>query len=317
MKSLVLAAALLLLPAFRAVAAENADWRSRLYTPTSIVKTGGYYFIVDCWHHRVLWTSKLAGSLTAWKTLDEDLAGPHSFASDGTLYLVEDTGRHRVCVYRSRGEGFQRVPADSTASANARTASATTRTRPPSTCSPPIRRHISKLVRQGERMAVRYAKRLDFLQGEYTRSMTIFEGEMCFVSGPGAIVAPSYRDNRYGVLATYALPPNSGLGGMNDLFHTDDGWWYLTATPGRIVRTRSLAGLARGRFEDVGRSLGLRGTPYYLAQIDGRYYVPQITEHSGIVSFVHRDGRIGDVRAIFDFGPPTAADHERKAALPL
>ena len=105
---------------------------------------------------------------------------------------------------------------------------------------------------------------------------------MCFVSGPGAIVRASYRDDRYRVLATYALPPNSGLGGMNDLFHTDDGWWYLTATPGRIVRTRSLAGLARGRFEDVGKSLGLRGTPYYLAQIDGRYYVPQITEHSGI-----------------------------------
>jgi len=81
--------------------------------------------------------------------------------------------------------------------------------------------------------------------------------------------------------------------------------------PGQLARkARSRA--VRGRFEQ----LGLRGTPYYVSRIDGRYYVPQIDEHSGIVSFVHRDGRIADVQVLCDFGPATEADVQRRATHP-
>jgi hypothetical protein len=183
--------------------------------------------------------------------------------------------------------------------------------------------HISKLTRQEDhenhedRLKLRYSKRLEFLRGEYTRSMTIAGESMYFVSGPGTITKTSFRDDRFRVLASYVIPSRlSGLCGMNDLFYAD-GWWYVTATPRRMVRVRSLEMLAEGRCEDVYGQLGLRGTPYYLSLIEGRYYVPQITEHSGIVSFIHRDGRIADVRTLCDFGPPTAADQGRKASRPL
>ena len=147
--------------------------------------------------------------------------------------------------------------------------------------------------------------------------MTIFDGAMLFVAGPGAIVKAGYRDDRYRVLARYPVPDDlKGLSGQNDLLHTGDGWWYLTATPGPIARARSLEGFSRGRYEVVSGQLGLRGTPYYLSYIDGRYYVPQINQSSGIVSFIHRDGRIADLRVLYDFGPPTPADAKRRAIRP-
>jgi hypothetical protein len=298
-------------------AAEDEDWRWRCYTPTALVKAGDCYFVVDCWHHRVLWSKELKADVALWHTFDEDLAGPHSLASDGTVYLVEDTGRHAVCVYRRADGRFQRVQRIE------RLGQRPHRIRyDPQTAAFYVvsadSQDISKLVRDGRQVRLAYTKHLAFLEDHYTRSITIHRGEMYFVSGPRAIIRASYRDDSYRVLQTYKFATTrSELCGMNDIFPTDDGWWYVTATPKRIVRARSLEEIANGRYEDVGGLLGLSGTPYYLSLIDGRYYVPQITEYSGIVSFIHTSGRIGDVRVLWDFGPPTAADRARKARLPL
>ena len=293
-------------------AADEDDWRSRCYSPTTIVKAADTYFLVDCWHHRVLWSKSFPVPIDQWKTLDEDLVEPHSVASDGTLYAVDETGRDRLCVYRLHRDGFQMVQRierlghrphrtiyDAETAAYYVLSCAST--------------DITKLVRQDDRLVVRYTKHLDFLQGEDCRSMAIFDGAMYFVAGPEAILKTTYRDDRYRVIARYPVPKKlNGLADQNDLFHTDDGWWYMTATPRPIARARSLDGLCRGQYEIVSDQLGLRGTPYYLSRIDGRYYLPQITEHNGIISFIHRDGRIADVRVLYDFGPPIPADLKRR-----
>ena len=51
----------------------------------------------------------LDGDIAHWKTLDDTLAGPHSIASDGEVYVVEDTGRNGLRVYRRAGDGFKRT----------------------------------------------------------------------------------------------------------------------------------------------------------------------------------------------------------------
>ena len=103
---------------------------------------------------------------------------------------------------------------------------------------------------------------------------------------------------------------------MNDLFLTDDGWWYLTASNLKVVRTRSLDDLGAGRFEDVHPLIGMRGTPYYLSKIDGRYYVPVIAPCNGILSFVHEGDKISDVKVLCDFGGESEADVGRYKELP-
>ena len=50
-------------------AEEGKGFRARLYTPTFIEKLNGRYFIVDCWHHRIIHASDLNTPLVRWQTL--------------------------------------------------------------------------------------------------------------------------------------------------------------------------------------------------------------------------------------------------------
>ena len=190
---------------------------NRCYTPTALVQAGPYYFLVDCWHHRVLWNTQLLGDLAAWKTLDDDLAGPHSLASDGTVFLVDDTGRGAVVVYVPVAGSFHKVGrVGGLGKRPHRTVyDAPTGTFYVLACES---QEISKLVRHGEQMAIAWQRPLAFLEGNYTRSMTIVGAAMYFVSGPGSIHKTTYRDGRFQVLARYRVPAAvNGLAGMNDL----------------------------------------------------------------------------------------------------
>ena len=92
------------------VSLQQAGYRARLYTPTMITRLLGTYFIVDCWHHRIIHSRNLHAPLVRWKTLDDDIAGPHSIATDGTFHVAEDTGRHGLFVYRETApDHFERV----------------------------------------------------------------------------------------------------------------------------------------------------------------------------------------------------------------
>lgn len=295
---------------------DDLSWQARCYTPTNLVQAGPYFFLVDCWHHRVLWSKTLESDPNRWKTLDDDLAGPHSIATDAAVYLIEDTGRNAVVVYRPQGNGFQKIQqVDHVGKRPHRTVYDA-----PTGAFYVLAaesQDITKLMREGDRVVQRLQKHLDFLEGEYTRSMTIVGEAMYFVSGPDVITKTTYRDGRFEVIRRYRVPDAvNGLSGMNDLVQTEDGGWLATATPGPIVYFRSLDALAAGQYEDLTRRLGLRGTPYYLSRIDGRYYVPQIDAYSGIVSFAWHDRQIGDVRTFMDFGPPTQADADRRAGHP-
>lgn len=68
-------------------------WESSLYTPTMIVKFENDYFIVDCWHHRVIYNDNLYEPISKWKLMTDDIVGSHTIAYDGRLYVVDDTGR--------------------------------------------------------------------------------------------------------------------------------------------------------------------------------------------------------------------------------
>ncbi len=303
-------------PASPSAASSPADgdaWQARLFTPTFLDKIGDTYFLVDCWHHRVLWSRKLDGDIARWQTLDDTLAGPHSIASDGELYVVEDTGRHGLRVYRRAGDAFQRVQEIRGMPERPHRVRYDPRTRAFYVVAANSQ-DIYKLVRDNDRLKQVYKKHLDFLGGAYTRSMTLADGAMYFVSGPGFIHKTEYRDDSFKILARYRVP--AGMASMNDLFATDDGWWYLTASYLKIVRVRSLDDLNAGRFEDVHAQIGMRGTPYYLSKIDGRYYVPVIAQNNGILSFVHEGEKIADVRVLCDFRGENKADVKRYQELP-
>jgi len=288
-------------------------WQDRLYTPTLLTRLDDTWFLVVCWQHRILFNRELDPDLATWQTLDDTLAGPHSITSDGHLFVVDDTGRHGLKVYTRQADSFtlvQTIPNLGKRTHRVHYDPATEAFYVLSSNS----QDLFQFTREGDQLKLARHLPLDFLKGSYTRSFTLHDGHMFFTSGPGAIVKVRHQDGSFEPVAEYPVPDS--LRGMNDVFPASDGWWYLTATPQAIVRTRDLANLAKGEFEDLQDSLGLKGTPYYLSEHEGRLWVPQITQYSGLLSFKLEDDKITDRQILFDFGPPTPEDKERFLKLP-
>jgi hypothetical protein len=287
--------------AFRLIRASSpaTEWMAGLYTPTFLTKIDSLYFIVDCWHNRILYSSTIDMPISGWQVLDDDLVAPHSIASDSVLYVVADTGRDRIRIYTHRDGGFQRVQTmDNLGLGPHRVAYD-----PASTAFYVLAsesQSIAKLKRRTDRLELISQRSLPFLHDAYTRSFLISDGSMFFVSGEGIITRTTYLDDSYSVVKTYRVPHS--LRSMNDLFKSGS-YFYLTGTPRTIFRTTSLEALSEGKGQDIYKILGLKGTPYFLAEFDGRIFVPEIEEFSGIRSFAVRDGEIGEVKAVFESGP--------------
>ena len=306
-----------------AVPGENEPWEHRLYTATHITKLVGTYFIVDTWHHRILYSHFPYDDLTQWNTLTDNIGGPHSIATDGDIVVYDDTGYgnlraaryfnldhfgveiegnadeyemvydvgmrpHRV-IFDEGTDSFYAISSGS--------------------------QEIIRLTNERGRLVIRHREELTLLNRAYTRSMSIIDGRMFFVTRGHGIIETTYRDDVYEVVQTFLMP--TALDDLNDLFKSEAGWFYVTASPGAIVRARSIEDISAGRYEDLAESLGTEGTPYYLSEVDGRIFVPQITEHSGIISFSDSDpGPIADIDILYDFGPPVPADEYRKGLYP-
>jgi hypothetical protein len=107
------------------------SWAKKLYTPTYITFAMNVWFIVDCWHHRVLFSAERDAPVEEWRDLDQeamstaaseglrgahaDLKIPHTVAADDELLLTESSvggsegANHSVLVYapKVKGDGSQ------------------------------------------------------------------------------------------------------------------------------------------------------------------------------------------------------------------
>ncbi len=73
-----------------------------LSVPTYIGQIDGLWFIVDCYHDQVIYSDSLDKPLTDWKVMTSQISKGHTVASDGTVYLVDDTENNRVLVFEKR-----------------------------------------------------------------------------------------------------------------------------------------------------------------------------------------------------------------------
>ena len=84
---------------FKEKSISEINYSSRLFSPTYITKIDGLYFIIDCWHHRVIFTDDINNEIKDWEILDDKIFGPHSIASNKKLYLLIH-GNSSLRVYR-------------------------------------------------------------------------------------------------------------------------------------------------------------------------------------------------------------------------
>jgi hypothetical protein len=279
------------------------DWEARLYLPTHIQKFGSLYFLVDCGHNRVLYSDSLERPIIAWNILEQNMGGPHSIASDGEVLVVDDTGKNRIRIYdfdpaamkfpllqtiESIGTRPHRVLFDTqqnafyVVSSNSQT--------------------ISKFVRDEAGLTLIYSKGLPFLEGKYTRSISILDGKMIFVSGPGKIFETRYINDSYEVLRSWVVP--NSISNMNDILKKNDQFLISSTMPSSLLlKVTQLSDLMVGNTLDLKAHFGLTDIPYFFSEFDGKVFLTQIgNSESGLISFnLDSNGNPIHLKTIFSF----------------
>jgi hypothetical protein len=267
----------------------------RLYLPTYIEKIGDRYFIVDCYNNRVLYSSYLSAPLHDWQIPDDSLSRPHSIASDGRYFVVDNTDAHEIKVYQRHRGGFlltqtvrnigarpHRVRYDPYTSAFYIRASES--------------QAITKLVAEDNGLVEKHTKKLPFLGQSYTRSFGIVDHKMIFVSGPRMLTVADYVDSSYEVL--YSLHVPAPYQSMNDILRVG-GAYYITVTNNIIIRCDSLLDLPEDKCQSVYDQMSFRGNPYYFSRFDGHVFVSELTGRDDILMFDVNDTRLVFKRALF------------------
>lgn len=292
------------------IPASTQGWQDRLYTPTELVLLDSKWFIVDCWHHRVLWSYELDKPISQWQTMDSDLAGPHSVAYDGSHYAVEDTGRHALVIYTFNGQAFQRTQHIEGVGLRPHRIRYDERSRSFFVVGSASRTITQIMGNNAGAYHVIKQTRLDGL-GDYTRSFSIIDDRFYFATDYKIIVT----DRQFHTISTYDLP--SDFTGPNDISRIGNKY-VITATPisseksAAIGRVDSLSEIPTMKNEL--RDKDFIGTPYYITPYgEGRYIIPEITQYSRLAIY---DSNLSRIRTLFDFGAPNSQDIERYNWLP-
>ncbi len=282
-----------------------------LSVPTYITKVGDNYFIVDSYHNRVIYSSDLSAPLNEWYIMCSEATQPHTMASDGDIYLVEDTENNRVLVYELIEGCFLNTQAIYDIG-----------NRPHFTVydeesdtfyvwsSYSAELYCFRHTPDSTRLYLTDIRKIEDLSGLYVRSFTIIDGDIYFTAGTSD-TAPQPEilvcDLDTLTVKKRAPVPNE-LAGMVQIMKIDKMFYITVSTDiygnqdyANLVRTASLKDLSSGVYESIYEEYFIGGgTPYNISKIGDTYY---LTEHRlpghSIWSFQVKNGIIRNVKALF------------------
>lgn len=278
-----------------------------LSVPTYITKIDDTYFIVDCYHNQVIYHDNLNDPLTEWHVLTDDIQMGHSIASDGLVYLVDDTENHRVLVFQKDGDMFR--PTQMFENIGNRPHyilydenTATFYVWSSMNGEMYLMRHSP----EDPHMYLTEIRKLDSLANTYVRSFSIIGKDIYFVSGISEnpeIIRADLRTFR--IKDTYKVP--TSIAGMIQITKIDDYFYITVSTDNNgdqnyatLIRTKNLKNLEKGEYEDVYSNFIGGGTPYCITEFDGKYY---LTEHRlpghSIWSFSVENNQIQNVETLY------------------
>lgn len=251
-----------------------------LSVPTYISKIDDLYFLVDCYHDQVIYHDNLDDPLTDWLVMTDEINRGHTIASDGLVYLVDDTENNRILVFEKQDGIFVHTQTFSDIG-----------NRPHYIIyDAPTDTFYAWSSMSGEmylfchepddsRMYLSEIRRIEQLDNVYVRSFTIMDEEIYFVSGNSNILRVDL--DTFEVLEAYPVPES--MAGMIQLTKIQD-YYYITVSTDNtgnqdyatMIRTPDLSGLIEGNYEDIYKTFIGGGTPYYITTFDDACF---LTEH--------------------------------------
>ena len=275
-----------------------------LSVPTYITKIDDMYFLVDCYHDRIIYHDNLTDPLTDWLVMTDEINKGHTLVGDGLVYLADDTENNRILVFERQDDTFVHTQTFSEIgnrphyivydeSANTFYAWS----------SMSGEMYLFRHEPGDSRMYLSEIRRIEQLDNVYVRSFTILKDEIYFISGNSSILRMDL--DSFELSETYPVPDS--MAGMIQLTKIQD-YYYITVSTditgnqdyATILRTRDLSGLMQGDYEDIYENFIGGGTPYYITAFDNAYY---LTEHRlpghSVWRFRVQDNELLDVETIY------------------
>ena len=119
------------------------------------------------------------------------------------------------------------------------------------------------------------------------------------------MAAINKQGDGFELLAKYPVPDQ--IAGMVQLVRIDDFYYITVSTDAMenqdyatILRTDSLERLASGDYEEIYDQFGISGgTPYYITEIEGRYYMAHHRTNENIIAFDINENQIEQVEVVY------------------
>lgn len=279
-----------------------------LNVATYITKVADTYFIADCYHNQIICSDTLGAPLTEWKVLTDEVHYAHTIASDGELLLVDDTENNRLLVFMKTADGYAHTQTLENIGLKPHYVQYDAQNKVFLAWSS-ITGEMYFLKRDGSYLYIEKVLKIDELYGVYVRSFTLMEDAVYFVSGHNnqKIIKAVLNESgdTFEIVETYAVPDE--IAGMVQLTKIQDYYYITVSTDNRenqdfatIIRCRDLGELADGGWEDIYGAFGVSsGTPYYITQIDGRYYMAHHRTAENIIVFDITDNEIRNVGVLY------------------
>lgn len=280
-----------------------------LCVPTWITQIDGLYFIVDCYNNQVIYNDNLSDPLTSWKVMTSDIYRGHTIASNGKVYLIDDTENNRILVMKKginsngdtvfvRTQEFGEIGTRphfiiyNSANETFYVWSSMTG-----------EMYLFKYSDEKDSIYLSNIKSIPELNGYYVRSFSIIDNEIYLVSGDASVTILDI--DTFEVKKKYPVPLE--LVGMVQITLIDDYYYITISTDGygsqdaaTIIRVKDLEDLAAGNYEDLYSNFIGGGTPYCISKIDNHYYLCEhrLPEHS-IWRFDIEDNEIINCETIY------------------
>lgn len=270
-----------------------------------IQKIDNNYFIVDCWHHRIIYNDNLRDKISAWKTLTEDINGGHTLACDGEFYFCDDTDSGQIKIFSKSesGGGYLLVGNLEGVIGRPHFIKYDDLTKSTYILSS-MAAFMLKLQKAGNDFEITKFN-LSYLENVYARSFSIVGNFIYIVTGSGKIFQTEYLDDSYRVVDCWEVPEK--FFGMNFLDKIDD-YWYLTTYQNKrgqirpnFIRVEELDCLAKNDYEDLYQLMDFQGVPYYITHFDGKHFITEIDICSGVKSFCTNGKFITDIETYYFF----------------
>lgn len=281
-----------------------------LNVATYVTKIEDTYYIADCYHNQIIYHDNLLAPLPEWKVLTDDVHYAHTITSDGRMFIIDDTENNRVVTFVKTEQGYYEAGVLENIGM-----------KPHFTYYDEERgwfmvwssitgeMYYLDYDETGTKLEVDHISKIDELFGVYVRSFSIIEDSVYFVSGHNnqkiiKVNADALAQGNVEIEESY--PVTAEIAGMVQLVKLQDTYYISISTDNQEnqdyatwIRTKDLKTLAAGEYEDIYALLGCaKGTPYYIIEIDGRYYMAHHRTTENLIGFDIKDDEIINVEIL-------------------